>query len=192
MDNGYLYELLRKFGLTDFGARTGEFLFEKPVRIGLTLLVAWLVVRAAAKAVHRSAVSFTRRAPSRLLGVRAELRAKTIADAMVSLIRVVVWTVAALLVLDTVTVTLAPLLAGAGIAGVAIGFGAQTLVRDVISGLFILIEDQYGRGDVVSLGEGAVGAVEDINLRVTRLRAMDGTVVFVPNGEIRKVGNSSM
>src|SRR3954451_3188653 len=101
MDNGYLYELLRKFGLTDFGARTGEFLFEKPIRIGVIILVAWLIVRAAAKAVRRSAISFTRRAPSRLLGARAEQRARTIADALVSLIRVLIWTVAGLLVLDT-------------------------------------------------------------------------------------------
>jgi small-conductance mechanosensitive channel len=191
MTHGYLYDLLVKLGLTDFGARTGEFILEKPVRILLTVLVAVTVVRIAGRAVRRFALSLHRRTPVRLLSARAEQRATTIADALVSLLRVVVWSVAALLVLDEVNVNLAPLLAGAGIAGVAIGFGAQSLVKDVISGLFILIEDQYGVGDVVALGD-AVGTVEDINLRVTRLRSMDGTVVFVPNGEIRKVGNSSM
>src|SRR5204863_4137406 len=145
----------------------------------------------ASNAMRRFAMSLSRRAGSRLLGARAEQRAKTIADALVSLLKVVVWSIAGLIVLDVVGVNLAPLLAGAGIAGIAVGFGAQTLVKDVIAGLFILIEDQYGVGDVVSLGD-ATGTVEDINLRVTRLRAVDGTVFFVPNGEIKKVGNASM
>ena len=191
MTHGYLYDLLRKLGLTDFGASTGEFLLEKPVRILLTLLVAWFVVRLAVRATRRFVTSVHRRTPTRLLSVRAEQRVATIGDALASLVRVVVWVVAFLLVLDEFDVNLAPLLAGAGIAGVAIGFGAQSLVKDYISGLFILVEDQYGVGDVVTVGE-ATGTVEDLNLRVTRVRAVDGTVYFVPNGEIRKVGNSSM
>jgi small-conductance mechanosensitive channel len=191
MDNGYFYELLRKFGLSDFGAQTGEFILEKPVRILLTLVVAWLVIRVAGRAVRHLSVTLTRRAPSRLLGLRAEQRAKTITDALISLLKVVVWTIAALLVLDEVDVNLAPLLAGVGFAGIAIGFGAQSLVKDVIAGVFILLEDQYGVGDVVTVGD-ATGTVEDINLRITRLRAVDGTVIFIPNGEIKKVGNASM
>ena len=191
MTNGYFYDLLRKLGLSDFGARTGEFILDKPVRILLTLLVAWIIIRVAGSAMRRFALTLSRRAPSRLLGARAEQRAKTITDALVSLLKVVVWTIAGLIVLDVVGVNLAPLLAGAGIVGIAVGFGAQSLVKDVISGLFILVEDQYGVGDVVDLGD-ATGTVEDINLRVTRLRAGDGTVFFVPNGEIKKVGNASM
>ena len=87
-------------------------------------------------------------------------------------------------------VNLAPLLAGAGIAGVALGFGAESLVRDCISGLFILIEDQFGIGDQVDLG-AASGTVERISLRTTVLRGGDGTVWHVPNGEVRRVGNQS-
>ena len=87
-------------------------------------------------------------------------------------------------------INLAPLIAGAGIAGIAIGFGAQNLVKDCVSGLFMLIEDQYGIGDVVDLGV-ATGAVERITLRTTVLRGQDGTVWHVPNGEIRRVGNRS-
>jgi small conductance mechanosensitive channel len=189
--NGYFYDLLRKFGLSDFGAQTGEFIVEKPLRILLTVLVAWIVIRVAAKAMRRFSVTLTRRAPSRMLGARAEQRSKTITDALVSLLKVVVWTVAALIILDVIGVNLAPLLAGAGIVGIAVGFGSQSLVRDVISGMFILVEDQFGVGDVVQLGD-AIGTVEDMNLRVTRLRGGDGTVYFVPNGEIKKVGNSSM
>jgi moderate conductance mechanosensitive channel len=87
-------------------------------------------------------------------------------------------------------VQLAPLIAGAGIAGVALGFGAQSLVKDCISGLFMLLEDQFGIGDVVDLGE-AVGTVEAISLRATVLRGVDGTVWHVPNGEVQRVGNKS-
>src|SRR4051794_24807280 len=118
MTHGYLYDLLVKLGLTDFGASTGEFILEKPVRILLTVLLAMLVVRIASRAIRRSALSLQRRTPARLLSARAEQRTTTIADALVSLMRVVVWTLAALLILDEVNVNLAPLLAGAGIAGV--------------------------------------------------------------------------
>ena len=87
-------------------------------------------------------------------------------------------------------IELAPLIAGLGIAGVALGFGAQSLVKDCIAGLFMLLEDQYGIGDVVDLDE-AVGTVEKISLRTTVLRGVDGTVWHVPNGEVQRVGNKS-
>jgi small conductance mechanosensitive channel len=87
-------------------------------------------------------------------------------------------------------VNLAPLLASAGIAGLALGFGAQNLVKDVVAGLFMLIEDQYGVGDVVELGD-LVGTVEEIGLRITTLRDEDGVVWYVRNGEITRVGNRS-
>ena len=87
-------------------------------------------------------------------------------------------------------VDLAPLIAGAGIAGVALGFGAQSLVKDCITGLFMLIEDQYGIGDDVDLGE-ATGIVDRITLRTTVLRGPDGTLWHVPNGEVVRVGNRS-
>jgi len=85
---------------------------------------------------------------------------------------------------------LGPFIAGAGIAGVALGFGAQSLVKDCIAGLFMLIEDQYGIGDIVDLGE-AIGEVEEVTLRTTVLRGLDGTVWHVPNGEVQRVGNKS-
>jgi len=88
-------------------------------------------------------------------------------------------------------IELGPLLAGAGIVGVALGFGSQTLVRDFLSGVFILVEDQFGVGDVVNLDGTTSGSVEAVSLRTTRLRAVDGTVWHVPNGEIRRVGNMS-
>ena len=92
--------------------------------------------------------------------------------------------------LGEVGIDLAPLLAGAGVLGVALGFGSQSLVKDFLSGMFILVEDQFGVGDIVDVGE-ASGTVEAVSLRTTRLRAIDGTVWHVPNGEIHRVGNMS-
>jgi len=102
----------------------------------------------------------------------------------------VIWVIAVLMVLDVAGLDIAPLLAGAGVAGGALGFGAQSIVRDCLAGLFMLIEDQYGIGDVVDLGE-ASGVVEEIRLRTTVLRGIDGTVWHVPNGVIQRVGNRS-
>jgi small conductance mechanosensitive channel len=101
-----------------------------------------------------------------------------------------VWTIGALLVIDKLGVNPGPALAGASIVGVAVGFGAQTLVRDFLSGFFVLAEDQFGVGDVITVSD-VTGTVEEVNLRVTRLRSNDGTVWFVPNGEMRKVGNAA-
>ena len=95
-----------------------------------------------------------------------------------------IWVIALFLVLGELGIDLAPLIAGAGIAGVALGFGAQSLVKDCLTGVFMLLEDQYGIGDVVDLGE-ATGVVEQISLRTTVLRGGDGTVWHVPNGEVR-------
>ena len=191
-DHGYLYDLLRKAGLSDFAASTGEFLLVRPFKILVIVVLAMVVGRLGGRALRRSVRAVRARAPMSPTSVRAEQRATTLGDVLASLFRAVVWIVALLMALDEIGLNLAPLLAGAGIAGVAIGFGAQSLVKDVISGLFILLEDQYGVGDVVTLTDGATGTVEDITLRVSRVRATDGTVWFVPNGEIRKVGNSSM
>lgn len=190
-DRGYVEELLIRLGLSDFAAETIGFLVTKPLRILLILVAARLLIGWGSAVVRRSLRGLHRRAQLSTPTVRSELRAQTLADVAGSSFRVGVWAVAALVVLDELGVNLAPLLAGAGIAGIAIGFGAQSLVRDVLAGVFILAEDRYGVGDVVDLGE-AKGTVEDVNLRVTRLRAVDGTVWFVNNGELKRVGNSSM
>jgi len=121
---------------------------------------------------------------------RRRQRAETIGSVLRSAVSFVLFAVVALLLLGELGVNLAPLLASAGIAGIALGFGAQTLVRDFLAGLFILLEDQYGVGDVVDLGE-ATGTVEAIGLRVTTVRDLRGVVWYVPNGEIRRVGNRS-
>ncbi len=121
---------------------------------------------------------------------RRDARLRSISLVVGSTVSAVIWTVAVIMALGEIGVNLAPLVAGAGIAGVALGFGAQSLVEDCIAGLFMLIEDQYGVGDVVDLDE-ATGVVEKVSLRTTVLRGLDGTVWHVPNGEVKRVGNKS-
>jgi len=103
---------------------------------------------------------------------------------------VLIWVTVGLMLLSEIGVEIGPLLAAAGIAGVAIGFGGQYLIRDIISGLFILMENQYRVGDVVCF-DSTCGLVENISLRMTTLRDLDGTVHHVPHGEVKKVSNLS-
>lgn len=127
---------------------------------------------------------------SRVDDARQQARASTVAAVARAFVSAVVWTVAALLVLGTFHLQLGPLLAGAGIAGIAVGFGAQSLVKDCIAGFFILLEDQFGVGDEIEVG-AVVGTVESVTLRMTRVRAATGTLWSVPNGSIIQVGNHS-
>ncbi|MBE0529028.1 MAG: mechanosensitive ion channel family protein [Thermoleophilia bacterium] len=121
---------------------------------------------------------------------RAGQRAQTLGSLLRYATTIVIFAIAALMVLAELGVNIGPLLAGAGIVGIALGFGAQSLVKDFLSGAFMLMEDQYGVGDVIDVGE-ATGTVERVTLRVTTLRDVDGTVWYVPNGEVRRVGNKS-
>lgn len=121
-------------------------------------------------------------------------RAATLTHALSTSVVVLIWTVALLMILGKLDVSLAPLLASAGVAGVALGFGAQSIVRDALSGFFILLENQFGVGDVVEVqttGGAVSGKVEALTLRVTTLRAFDGTLHVVPNGNIQLVSNKS-
>jgi small-conductance mechanosensitive channel len=117
-------------------------------------------------------------------------RAKTMGDLLKSIVTGVLVAVFGTMVLSQVGVNIAPIIASAGIIGIALGFGAQSLVKDFLSGVFLIFEDQFGVGDVVDVGS-ASGTVEAVSLRVTRLRDLDGTVWYVPNGEILRVGNKS-
>ena len=121
---------------------------------------------------------------------RREARLNSISAVVGSTTSIVIWSIALVVGFGELGIQLGPLIAGLGIAGVALGFGAQSLVKDCIAGLFMLLEDQYGIGDVVDLDE-AVGTVEKISLRTTVLRGVDGTVWHVPNGEVTRVGNKS-
>lgn len=172
-------------------------------------LVVWLVGRAAIKAVSRGVEHGTpgkdprarrmlRKArinvdkldtmELRLEAERRRQRAGTLSRVLTSALAAVIMVTLVLTLMAVFGVPVGPMLASAGIVGVALGFGAQSLVRDVLAGIFILIEDQYGVGDVVDLG-AASGSVEAVGLRTTRLRALDGTAWYIPNGEITSVGN---
>jgi len=121
---------------------------------------------------------------------RRKQRAETMGSLLKSISTGVILAIVIVMVLAQLGVNIAPIIASAGIVGVALGFGAQNLVKDLLSGIFMILEDQYGVGDVVDLGE-ASGTVEAVGLRVTRLRDVNGTVWYVRNGEILRVGNQS-
>lgn len=158
-------------------------------------------VKRALRSLHSGAVrerlgALRRRTPAALLetdemSLRAEQRINALTSVLRSIATVVIFMIAIFMILGEVGLNLAPLLAGAGIVGIALGFGAQSLVKDFLSGLFILVEDQFGVGDIVDLDQQTSGTVEAVSLRTTRLRAVDGTVWHVPNGDIRRVGNKS-
>lgn len=125
--------------------------------------------------------------PGDVMGAtRVEQRAETLRHIIHSVTKVVLFVVVALTISSEVGFNIAPLLASAGIVGLAIGFGAQSLVKDIISGFFILLEDQFGVGDVVRIGDLA-GSVERMTLRVTVLRNLEGQVHVIPNGNIQNV-----
>ncbi|MDS1272622.1 mechanosensitive ion channel family protein [Lipingzhangella sp. LS1_29] len=119
---------------------------------------------------------------------RKQARVQTIGSVLRNLASIVVYGVALLMVLGEIGISLGPILASAGVVGLAIGFGAQGLVRDFVSGLFLMMEDQYGVGDVVDVGD-AVGTVEDVGLRITKIRDLDGGLWYIRNGEILRVCN---
>ncbi len=156
------------------------------LKIVLVLLVAWLAVRMVGVLARR----ILARAGDGHAGVvtESEKRAKTLAQVLTYVTKIFVWASVTLMILRETGLDVAPFLAGAGIAGIALGFGAQSLVKDVLAGVFILTESQFRVGDVVEL-VGKSGVVEEINLRTTLLRSLDGTVHIVPNGQIAVASN---
>lgn len=121
---------------------------------------------------------------------RSRQRSSTLGQVLASIVSVLILFIAGLMILAEVGVNLAPIIAGAGVVGIALGFGAQQMVQDFLAGIFIVVEDEYGVGDVVDTGH-ATGVVERLSLRVTQLRDVNGTVWYVPNGEIQRIGNLS-
>jgi moderate conductance mechanosensitive channel len=192
----------------DWLAAAADWLIAKPAVIAFIVAIAWiarwLVYKAIARLVRRAAVGVvppvghgalsdadeSAKLTARVARERRRQRAETLGQVLRSVASFTIFTFAAVMVLSELGVNVGPLIAGAGIVGVALGFGAQSLVSDFLSGLFMLFEDQYGVGDVVDVGD-ATGTVEAVTLRVTRLRDVNGTVWYVRNGEIMRVGNMS-
>ena len=125
-----------------------------------------------------------------IMSQRREQRAHAVGQLLNSVLVVIVWGTASLIVMTQLGVNIAPIMASAGVVGVALGFGAQTLVKDYLSGFFMIVEDQYGVGDLVDVGE-VTGRVEEVQLRITRIRDPSGVVWYVRNGEILRVANQS-
>lgn len=188
-------------------SKVWEFLQGVPLQILIIVVVAvvirFILVRVLDRIVKRMAekgrrerLGEARRAERTqelsevLMSQRRKQRAEAIGTLLRSIITATVLIIALLLLLPLLGIDIAPLLASAGVVGVALGFGAQSLVKDYLSGIFLVFEDQYGVGDMVDLGE-AIGVVEDITLRITRLRDLSGVVWYVRNGEILRVANQS-
>lgn len=183
-------------------ARVLGWLSDKPLKIAVILLVAFVLngvlrtlIKRTGDRMADSADRIGEFVPNTLrrseLSGRHEARAATISTVARSVATAIVVLFTATAVLSVLGMSLAALLASAGVVGVALGFGAQNLVRDVLAGWFILVEDRYGVGDVIDAGPPAVGTVERVTLRSTRLRDVNGTVWHVANGEIVRVGNKS-
>ncbi|MGA9596654.1 MAG: mechanosensitive ion channel family protein [Acidimicrobiia bacterium] len=201
-------------------AKAVGWVVDRPLRVFLILLVAYLVNRLVWRAIERAVARMIAEREQRLAawlaahdiepgGQPTELlqyrsrslamaqateqskqRAQTLGSVMRSTTTAIIYTLALLMALAQIEVNLGPLIASAGIAGIALGFGAQSIVKDFLSGFFMLVEDQYGVGDIIDVGEAA-GVVEAISLRTTKIRDVNGTLWFVPHGEIARVANKS-
>src|SRR5581483_9441473 len=170
--------------LRDWREDTMNFLRHDAPKLLVVVIGAFILIRVLRAITRRIATLHVHRLPS---GIRAE-QVRTLAAVITSVGVFVVVFVAVLEALSILGLNLGPLLASAGIAGLAIGFGAQTLVKDVINGFFILLEDQFNVGDAVRIA-GVKGVVEGMSLRRTILRDDDGTVHMVPNSQITIVSN---
>lgn len=179
-----MQEVLRLVETIDWGLWSGPAL--SALRVVLIIVVAWISI----VVLQRIVRSVRMHIASRIDGAESVRRAETLGRVIRYLIGVIVSAVAVMLVLAEVGVSLAPILGAAGVVGLAIGFGAQSLVKDYFTGFFILFEDQIRTGDVVKIADLS-GLVEDITLRHVRLRDYDGIVHFVPNNLITTVSNLS-
>ena len=186
-------------------AQAANWLIAKPLAILILVLLAlgirWFLHRVIDRLVRRAAEGLpspvlkrrreraAQQSPTLMAGRRVQ-RAETMGSLLKSIASIVIFAIFGITAIAELGYPVGPLLASAGVVGVALGFGAQSLVKDFLSGIFMIFEDQYGVGDSVDLGE-AGGTVEAVGLRVTRLRDVEGTVWYVRNGEILRVGNQS-
>jgi len=205
-DTGSWCERFWRWTDSDLLARSADSIVDHTLTISVIILVALVARYLLHRAINRIIEGATSGRISRLLhrrprptlgegasapaSPRRAQRARTIGSVLRSASSAVVGSVAVVMILAEFGVALGPILASAGIVGVALGFGAQNLVRDFLSGMFILLEDQYGVGDIVDLGS-ANGTVEAVGLRITTVRDGNGTVWYVRNGEILRVGNKT-
>jgi small conductance mechanosensitive channel len=193
-------------GLTLTWEKAQVWLATVGLRILITLVLAGLSLWLLRRLINRVVATMTSKSAQRLVesgragkalaaatglaSERQRQRVETVGSLLRSITTAVIITLTGLTVMTLLEIPIAPLLASAGVAGVALGFGAQSLVKDFLSGIFMIVEDQYGVGDVIDTGE-AVGTVEEVTLRITRLSDANGVTWYVRNGEIIRIGNRS-
>jgi len=161
-------------------------LLSSGIKIVLILIAAALINRVGKRFIAKMVVSGVKDGTKE----GTEKRQKTLINIFSATLKIIIWLVAIMTILPEFGINVGPILAGAGILGVALGFGAQWMIRDFLAGLFIILENQYRVGDVVCL-DSTCGLVEDIDLRKTILRDLDGTVHLISNGEVKKTSNLS-
>jgi small conductance mechanosensitive channel len=206
-DPSAVCEKVKEWTGSDFWASAAEWFVARPLSVAIIILVAWLANRVAHVLIKRGmtrvldpkrmrARRVLRKATPAVLqktaevGLRTDARVATLTTVFRSLATIVICFIAGIAILGVFDVDLAPIIAAASVFGVALGFGAQNIVRDFLAGTFMVVEDQFGVGDIVDLGE-AKGTVEEITLRATRVRDVQGTLWHVPNGQILRVANKS-
>jgi len=170
-----------------------EHLLEWVLSHGIKIIIIIIVGTIIGRVLHYVIEGAVRKAvtPSGFSSKTAERkREDTITEILSGTARMLLWIVVFIMIVSELGVNVAPILAGAGIVGVAVGFGGQYLIRDIITGVFLIWENQFRVGDVVSIGDVS-GVVESVTLRVTVLRDMDGTVHTIPNGEIKRTSNQT-
>ncbi len=187
---GWLYHLLTKLGVSPDTASTVTDLVIRPLSILVVVVIA--LDRGPPRCAGHSTRAAARGQPGQLplrLAARGA-RVTTMSSLLANIWRFFIFVVAGAIVLGLLGINLTPLLASATIIGATLGFGAQQIVRDYFSGVLMTMEDQYNVGDSITVG-GVTGVVEDVSMRLTRFRGVDGTIYIVPNGDIRLVGNLS-
>ena len=188
LSSGYIYDFFHALGVSKAVSADLESTLAKPVAVILLLVGTIFLARLGGRAIRRTLGRLRRR--TALTDPARASRIDTVSRIVANLWRVTIDAIGAFVILSTIGLNLTPFLAGATIIGATIGFGAQSMVRDFLSGLLMLIEDQYRIGDVVVINEIS-GRVDEVSLRVTRLRDVDGTEWYIPNGQILKVGNKA-
>jgi moderate conductance mechanosensitive channel len=167
------------------------------LRIAGVLLIAIVASKVLQRVIDRvvkrvtvRSLTITAGTGDALAAERSAVRGETLTGVLKALASIGIWVLATLVILGEVGIQLAPLIAGLGIVGIALGFGAQNLVSDFVSGLFMLAEDQFGIGDIVDI-DGTPGTIEHVGLRTTQIRALDGMLWTLRNGEIKRIGNAN-
>lgn len=193
-DRGVVHQAFIDAGTSDRTAHTLQIYLDGPLKVLFVLVLAFILTRLVNRLAHRIVNGLRLVSPVVKATPRGAARVQTLAGAFTQIFRALIWLIAFLEILNEFNIDLTPFVATATVIGAAVGFGAQTLVKDFLSGILLLAEDQYGVGDHIAIGTGSTitsGTVESVSLRVTRLRGADGGILYVPNGDIRTLSNDT-